>query len=48
MQIGGQGNVHKAKYGGHSTAKEQTEAEHGAGGISGKIKHVLQFGKDGK
>lgn len=36
--------MHKDKYGGHSTKKEQEEAEAAAGGIGDKIKQALRLG----
>lgn len=43
---GGQGNVHKDKFGGHSTKKEQEEAEDAEKkGLGEKVKKALRMEK---
>ena len=38
---GGEGNVHKDKYGGHSSAKEQAAADGHKEGLMEKVKHAI-------
>ncbi|KAF2754317.1 hypothetical protein EJ05DRAFT_479834 [Pseudovirgaria hyperparasitica] len=46
---GGEGNVHKEKYGGHSQAqKEHKTTEEGKSSIADKVKHALHLDKDKK
>ncbi len=49
---GGGGNIHKDKYGGHSTKKEQEEAEKTkegkSDGFMAKVKHALGGNKEGE
>lgn len=47
IQRGGQGNIHKDKYAGHSTLAEERRASGAAvGGVGEKIKHLFGAGKE--
>jgi len=47
FQRGGQGNIHKDKYAGHSTLAEERRASGaGVGGVGEKIKHLFGAGKE--
>jgi len=43
---GGQGNIHKDKYGGHSSSREESRGR--GEGIVEKMKHVVGMDKDKK
>ncbi len=43
MQRGGEGNIHKQKYGGHSSAKDQARSGESMGE---KVKNLLGIDKD--